>query len=171
MQINCTYYSAVGNHDDWYLLARAIQLFTPGIPLVYYVGLLAGANDISLVEETKNGRDINRHGFSLDEAISETERPVVKVRRRAPRRLTIVCIVYTRFPDPDLPRVRAALPCCLCHLHLLPGASPAKGTGQVRAQKGGQSHLHWHVVGTLQQRSSPSAHFRPLRRHGAQHAV
>lgn len=80
MQINCTYYSAVGDNDDWYLLARAIQLFTPGIPLVYYVGLLAGANDIELVENTKNGRDINRHGYSLEEAIAETDRPVVKVR-------------------------------------------------------------------------------------------
>jgi sucrose phosphorylase len=80
MQINCTYYSAVGNHDEWYLLARAIQFFMPGIPLVYYVGLLAGANDIELVEKTKTGRDINRHPFNLDEAIAETQRPVVRVR-------------------------------------------------------------------------------------------
>ena len=80
MQVNCTYYSAVGDQDDWYLLARAIQLFTPGIPLIYYVGLLAGQNDIPLVESTKNGRDINRHPYSLEEAVAETERPVVRVR-------------------------------------------------------------------------------------------
>jgi hypothetical protein len=80
LQINCTYFSAVGNHDEWYLLARAIQFFTPGIPLVYYVGLLAGANDIELVEQTKVGRDINRHPFCLEEAVKETERPVVRVR-------------------------------------------------------------------------------------------
>jgi hypothetical protein len=80
MQINCSYFSAVGNKDQWYLLARAIQFFTPGIPLVYYVGLLAGANDIELVEHTKNGRDINRHSYSLDEAVAETDRPVVKAR-------------------------------------------------------------------------------------------
>jgi hypothetical protein len=79
-QINCTYYSAVGDNDAWYLLARAIQLFSPGIPLIYYVGLLAGRNDIDLVERTKTGRDINRHPYSLDEAISETKRPVVKAR-------------------------------------------------------------------------------------------
>jgi len=36
-------------------------MFAPGIPQVYYVGLLAGENDIALVESTKNGRDINRH--------------------------------------------------------------------------------------------------------------
>lgn len=41
-QVNTTYYSALGNNDDAYLLARAIQFFAPGIPQVYYVGLLAG---------------------------------------------------------------------------------------------------------------------------------
>ena len=41
-QVNCTYYSAVGSNDDAYLTARTIQFFTPGIPQVYYVGLLAG---------------------------------------------------------------------------------------------------------------------------------
>ena len=28
-----------------YLLARTIQLFTPGVPMIYYVGILAGSND------------------------------------------------------------------------------------------------------------------------------
>lgn len=28
---------------------------------------VAGKNDISLMEETKNGRDINMHYYSLDE--------------------------------------------------------------------------------------------------------
>ena len=31
--------------DDRYLAARAIQLFARGVPQIYYVGLLAGAND------------------------------------------------------------------------------------------------------------------------------
>ncbi len=44
-QLNCTYYSALGEDDDRYLAARAIQLFARGVPQVYYVGLLAGAND------------------------------------------------------------------------------------------------------------------------------
>jgi hypothetical protein len=79
MQVNSSYYSAVGNQDDWYVLARAIQFFTPGIPLVYYVGMLAGGNDVNLVEETKTGRDINRHPYDLQEAIAECDRPVVKV--------------------------------------------------------------------------------------------
>nr|UVY99314.1 sucrose phosphorylase [Agrobacterium fabrum] len=41
-QVNCTYYDALGRNDDDYLIARAIQFFAPGIPQVYYVGLLGG---------------------------------------------------------------------------------------------------------------------------------
>ncbi len=77
-QINCTYYSALGNNDDAYVTARAVQMFAPGIPQIYYVGLLAGKNDIELVESTKNGRDINRHSYTLDEIAREVERPVVQ---------------------------------------------------------------------------------------------
>ena len=77
-QINCTYYSALGNNDDAYLLARAIQFFAPGIPQVYYVGLLAGENDIALMESTKQGRDINRHYYAKDEVRREADRPVVR---------------------------------------------------------------------------------------------
>lgn len=77
-QVNCTYYSALENNDASYLAARALQFFCPGIPQVYYVGLLAGSNDIELVERTKNGRDINRHGYGLDEIDREIQRPVVQ---------------------------------------------------------------------------------------------
>lgn len=77
-QLNCTYYSALGNNDKAYLLARAIQFFAPGIPQVYYVGLLAGENDIELMESTKNGRDINRHYYSVEEIDKNMERPIMK---------------------------------------------------------------------------------------------
>ena len=77
-QINCTYYSALGNNDKSYLLSRVIQIFTPGIPQIYYVGLLAGKTDIELLEETKVGRNINRHYYTLDEIEKENEREVVK---------------------------------------------------------------------------------------------
>ena len=50
-QVNTTYYSALGNNDAAYLLARAIQFFAPGIPQVYYVGLLAGKNDDEMVQK------------------------------------------------------------------------------------------------------------------------
>lgn len=77
-QVNTTYYSALGNNDAAYLLARAIQFFAPGIPQVYYVGMLAGENDLELMERTKNGRDINRDYYSLEEIEAEQERAVVR---------------------------------------------------------------------------------------------
>lgn len=77
-QINCTYYSALGNSDDAYLLARAIQFFAPGVPQVYYVGMLAGENDLELLEKTKQGRNINRHYYSLCEIERTVKRPVVR---------------------------------------------------------------------------------------------
>ncbi len=77
-QVNCSYYSALGDDDASYLLARAVQFFAPGIPQVYYVGLLAGRNDLKLLEETKVGRNINRHYYSIEEIDNEVERPVVK---------------------------------------------------------------------------------------------
>lgn len=76
-QVNCSFYSALGDDDEAYLLARAVQLFAPGIPQIYYVGLLAGRNDLKLLEETKIGRNINRHYYSLEEIEEEVKRPVV----------------------------------------------------------------------------------------------
>ncbi len=61
-----------------YLLARAIQFFLPGIPQVYYVGLLAGHNDMALLGRTDVGRDINRHYYSASEIETELARPVVR---------------------------------------------------------------------------------------------
>lgn len=77
-QVNSTYYDALGRNDVEYLIARAIQFFSPGVPQVYYVGLLAGENDSELVERTNNGRDINRHVYTREEVQRELKRPVVK---------------------------------------------------------------------------------------------
>ncbi|WP_018605310.1 sucrose phosphorylase [Uliginosibacterium gangwonense] len=77
-QVNCTYYDALGRNDRDYILARAIQFFSPGIPQVYYVGLLAGCNDMGLLEKTQVGRDINRHYYTPAEVAEHVERPVVK---------------------------------------------------------------------------------------------
>lgn len=76
-QINTTYYSALGNDDKKYFIARLIQMFAPGIPQVYYVGMLAGENDIELLEKTKEGRNINRHYYSREEVAQEVKRPLV----------------------------------------------------------------------------------------------
>jgi sucrose phosphorylase len=76
-QVNCTYYDALGRRDEEYLIARALQFFAPGIPQVYYVGLLVGANDSDLLRRTGVGRDINRHYYSRREIDSDLTRPVV----------------------------------------------------------------------------------------------
>lgn len=76
-QVNSTYYSALGCHDSAYLICRAVQFFTPGIPQVYYVGLLAGANDMDLLARTGVGRDINRHYYTPEEIEAQCQRPVV----------------------------------------------------------------------------------------------
>jgi sucrose phosphorylase len=77
-QVNCSFYDALGRNDEAYLLARALQFFLPGIPQVYYVGLLAGENDLALLRRTGVGRDINRHHCVGDEVQQALQRPVVQ---------------------------------------------------------------------------------------------
>ena len=77
-QVNCTYYDALGQNDLEYLVARAIQFFSPGIPQVYYGGLLAAANDMSLLARTNVGRDINRPYLSSSDVDEAFEKPVVQ---------------------------------------------------------------------------------------------
>jgi len=77
-QVNCTYYDALGRNETEYLIARAVQFFVPGIPQVYYVGLLAGTNDMELLARTDVGRDINRHHYTLDEVNAALKKHVVE---------------------------------------------------------------------------------------------
>ena len=77
-QVNCTFYDALGRNDSAYLLARAVQFFLPGVPQVYYVGLLAGGNDMALLDRTGAGRDINRHYYDAAEVVVNLGRSVVQ---------------------------------------------------------------------------------------------
>lgn len=77
-QIRGTFYSMLGCNDDAYIAARTIQFFVPGIPQVYYVGLLAGENDLDNVLKTGEGREINRHNFSRSEIDEAITKPVVQ---------------------------------------------------------------------------------------------
>lgn len=63
-QINATFFSALGADDTAYLLARAVQLWLPGRPQLYYVGLLGGLDDVELFRRTGQGRDVNRHVYT-----------------------------------------------------------------------------------------------------------
>lgn len=77
-QVNCTYYDALGRSQAKYLLARLVQFFMPGVPQVYYVGLLAGHNDMALLNRTGVGRDINRSYYSEQELDTALQKNVVK---------------------------------------------------------------------------------------------
>ncbi len=77
-QVNCTYFDALGGDATKYLLCRAVQFFLPGVPQVYYVGLLAGHNDMALLTRSGVGRDINRHYYTEYEIAQELQRPVVQ---------------------------------------------------------------------------------------------
>jgi sucrose phosphorylase len=76
-QVNCTFYDALAQDDRRYVLARLLQLFVPGIPQVYYVGLLAGVNDMDLLGRTGVGRDVNRHHYTPAEVEAALTHPAV----------------------------------------------------------------------------------------------
>lgn len=79
-QVNATYYSALGEDDKKLLLARAIQMFMPGIPQVWYLDLFAGKNNYEAVEQVGPGghKEINRTNLSLDDIKKGLKNEVVK---------------------------------------------------------------------------------------------
>ncbi len=60
--MNATYFSALGEDERKLRLARAIQLFAPGIPQVWYLDLFAGTNDYEAADRGGTGghKEINR---------------------------------------------------------------------------------------------------------------
>lgn len=77
-QMNTTFYEALGKNADAYIAARTLQFFVPGIPQVYYVGLLAGKNDYEQYQKTNHGRDVNRHNYTINEIEESIKRDVVQ---------------------------------------------------------------------------------------------
>lgn len=76
-QINATLPNIVKN-DETYVAMRAVQFFLPGEPQVYYVGLLNGMDDTELFEKTKQGRDVNRHNYTVEEISQALKQPVTQ---------------------------------------------------------------------------------------------
>lgn len=77
-QVNATYFSALGENEKKMLLARAIQLFMPGKPQVWYLDLFAGKNDHRAVELAGPGghKEINRTNLTLAQIDAEMEKPL-----------------------------------------------------------------------------------------------
>ena len=65
-QVNATFFSALGENEQKLLLARAIQLFMPGIPQVWYLDLFAGKNNYAAANKGGSGghKEINRTTLS-----------------------------------------------------------------------------------------------------------
>lgn len=68
-QVNATYYSALGENDKKFLFSRAIQIFMPGKPQIWYLDLFAGRNDYDAVKKADKGghKEINRTNLSLEQ--------------------------------------------------------------------------------------------------------
>ncbi|WP_308493050.1 alpha-amylase family glycosyl hydrolase [Microbacterium terrisoli] len=77
-QINATFFSVLGADPRRMLLARALQIFIPGEPQFYYVGLLGGEDDRVQFLRTGQGRDVNRHRYTPDEVRRALDTPVTR---------------------------------------------------------------------------------------------
>lgn len=77
-QINATFFSVLGGDVRRMLLARAVQVFVPGEPQFYYVGLLGGLDDRDRFAATGQGREVNRHPYTRDELVQALGTPVAR---------------------------------------------------------------------------------------------
>lgn len=78
-QVNATYFSALGEKEEHLLMARAIQMFMPGKPQVWYLDLFAGTNDYRAVENAGESghKEINRTNLTMDSVIEQLKKSVV----------------------------------------------------------------------------------------------
>lgn len=78
-QVNATFFSALGENEHKLVLARAIQMFMPGVPQVWYLDLFAGTNDYAAAKRgrTASHKEINRTALKLSEVEDGLRRSVV----------------------------------------------------------------------------------------------
>ena len=78
-QVNATFFSALGEDERKLRLARAIQMFMPGVPQVWYLDLFAGTNDYAAAERgrTAGHKEINRTTLKIIDIETGLKRPVV----------------------------------------------------------------------------------------------
>ncbi|MBI9101874.1 MAG: hypothetical protein JEY99_05625 [Spirochaetales bacterium] len=76
-QINATFFSALGENEKKMLLARAIQIFMPGTPQVWYLDLFAGTNDYEAADNIGH-KDINRTNLTEKEILAGLETSIVE---------------------------------------------------------------------------------------------
>ncbi len=79
-QVNATFFSALGEDERKLLLARAVQMFMPGVPQVWYLDLFAGKNDYAAADrgDAAKHKEINRTNLRMDEIDARLKLPVVR---------------------------------------------------------------------------------------------
>jgi sucrose phosphorylase len=79
-QVNATFFSALGEDEQKLRLARAIQIFMPGIPQVWYLDLFAGKNDYEAANLAGEGghKEINRTTIELNQIEEGLKRDIVR---------------------------------------------------------------------------------------------
>ena len=78
-QVNATFFSALGENEQKLLLARAIQMFMPGIPQVWYLDIFAGKNNYEAADKGGSGghKEINRTTLSKEDMGKGLKKDVV----------------------------------------------------------------------------------------------
>lgn len=76
-QVNATFYSALGEDPAKLLLARAVQMFMPGVPEVWYLDLFAGTNDYEAAR-TIGHKAVNRTNLTKEQIEERLTWPVVR---------------------------------------------------------------------------------------------
>jgi sucrose phosphorylase len=79
-QVNATFFSALGEDERKLLLARAIQLFMPGIPQVWYLDLFAGKNNYEAADKggAAGHKEINRTTLTMADIEAGLTLPIVQ---------------------------------------------------------------------------------------------
>ena len=95
-QVNATYYSALGESDERMLMARALQLFMPGKPQIWYLDLFAGKNDYEAMRRAGEGghKEINRTNLSAEQ-IEEAMQKDVVLKQLEMLRMRNTCPVFS----------------------------------------------------------------------------
>ena len=92
-QVNATFFSALGEDEQKLLLARAIQIFMPGIPQVWYLDLFAGKNNYAAADKGGTGghKEINRTTLTnqdiedgLKRAVVQNQLTLLRLRNTSP---------------------------------------------------------------------------------------
>lgn len=80
-QLNSTFFSALGENPKKMLLARAVQLFMPGIAQIWYLDLFVGTNNY-VAADLEGHKEINRTNLTREEIENKLKDQIVQEQLR-----------------------------------------------------------------------------------------